>query len=146
MNREKFDFQIGTGITSIVMIFVVLWLTAFGVLSYSSAMADSNLNDKNMDNIRAYYSAEAKAQEIIAAIDTILYKYHEGEASLEEISNIKGVIFEGDKVSFSVDMEENRILSVVLQINEEADNRYTIVEYRTELEGGSSAAGEVLPQ
>ena len=71
---KKHEFKVSTGITSIMMIFVVLCLTAFGVLSYTSANADNKLTDKNSKHIQEYYSAEAQLYERLEKLDGILVK------------------------------------------------------------------------
>ena len=67
-------FQIGTGVTSILMIFVILCLTTFGILSYTSAKADLALTNKNADYISSFYDAYSEVNEKIAAIDEIMCK------------------------------------------------------------------------
>ena len=69
---KKYEFKVSTGITSIMMIFVVLCLTAFGVLSYTSANADIKLSMKNADSKLEYYQAECRLNEKICHIDGII--------------------------------------------------------------------------
>ena len=70
--KNQFGANPGTGISSILMIIVVLCLTTFGVLSFVSARADLKLTEVNVQTVETYYSAEEKAQRILAQLDTLL--------------------------------------------------------------------------
>lgn len=70
--KRNGGFQISTGVTSILMIFVILCLTTFGILSYTSAKADYSFAVKNADYISSYYDAYSRVNEKIAAIDEIV--------------------------------------------------------------------------
>lgn len=52
---------LSTGITSIVLIFVLLCLLTFAVLSVVSARADYKLSEKNTTRTTEYYEAENTA-------------------------------------------------------------------------------------
>ena len=82
--KEKKSFHIGTGITSLLMIFVVLCLTTFGILSYSSANAEYTLTKKNADYVTNYYSVYSMGAEALAKIDTILYQERSTEETISE--------------------------------------------------------------
>lgn len=68
--QEKTPF--GTGMSSLLMLFVILCLTVFGVLAYLTARADFRLTQRSADAAQAYYTADARAEELIAAADGIL--------------------------------------------------------------------------
>jgi hypothetical protein len=74
MNRkkEKNEFHLTVGTSSILMIFVVLCLTTFGVLSFVTANADYKLSNKNAEAVTAYYQADSKANELLKTIDSEL--------------------------------------------------------------------------
>jgi hypothetical protein len=72
--KSKFSANPGTGISSILMIFVVLCITTFGVLSFVSARADLKLTEANAQTVQTYYSAEEKAQRILAQLDALLQR------------------------------------------------------------------------
>ena len=56
---------LSTGTTSIVLIFVLLCLLTFSVLSVVSANADYRLSKKNADRTTEYYEAENRANDIL---------------------------------------------------------------------------------
>lgn len=67
-------FQIGTGVTSILMIFVVLCLTTFAILSYTSADADLKLSKNYKDYIESYYDTYSELNDELARMDAIVYQ------------------------------------------------------------------------
>lgn len=60
------------GASSILMIFVVLALTTFGMLSLLSSRADLRLTQKAAAHTTAYYKAEDTVEKTLAAIDNLL--------------------------------------------------------------------------
>lgn len=136
--RKMSEFKVSTGITSILMIFVVLCLTAFGVLSYSAANADLQLSEKNAQNIRNYYEAENRIMENVRYLDGVMYEagydglsgdaYYEavGAAADERLGDGSY-----DKASCSITIREKlntkQALCAVIRINDGmSDIRYTL--------------------
>lgn len=52
--------RINIGTSSLVLIFIVLCLATFGLLSLSNAKGDWNLANKNAEAVRNYYQADAE--------------------------------------------------------------------------------------
>ncbi len=69
---KKREFTMNIGLPSIMLIFVVLCLISFGVLSLVSANADRKLSQKVLDRSAAYYNACNLAEEKLCEIDNIL--------------------------------------------------------------------------
>ncbi len=53
---------------SLLMIFAVLCLTIFALLSLNTAAAGKRLSDRSAASVTAYYQAETRAHELLAAI------------------------------------------------------------------------------
>ncbi len=70
--KTKDKFGISAGVSSILMVFVVLCLTTFGVLSLVTARADETMTDRTGQTVTNYYEADSKAQQKIAEIDSVL--------------------------------------------------------------------------
>lgn len=151
----KGKFSIGTGIPSILMIFVVLCLTTFAVLSYSSARADKRLTEKNSDYIMKYYEADAKAQEMLARLDAVLYTAKEKASDNFSYQNevASAVANLDEEISIEMDTESGIVLKYSAEINAsqqlevrlrtaayEEDKRYVVESYRvTAPEQGTEA-------
>ncbi len=69
-SKNRIPFSVGG--SSVLMIFVVLCLTTFGILSYVTANADCRISTKNADTVKNYYEAGAEVQARLEQIDSAL--------------------------------------------------------------------------
>ena len=98
---------------SLLVVFAVLCLTVFALLSLSTVQADVRLADASVRAVSDYYAADREAQEILARLRA-------GEF-LEDVS------IEGDVYSYSCPISENRELKVEVRIQGPA---YTVLCWR----------------
>ena len=56
------------GASSLLVIFAVLCLTVFAMLSLSTVQADKRLSDASADSVLAFYQADTEAEEIFARL------------------------------------------------------------------------------
>ena len=161
--KEKKSFHIGTGITSLFMIFVVLCLTTFGILSYSAANAEYALTKKNSDYVTSYYKAYSKGAETLARIDSIICNERKVEnIETEEYFNAiedKLMKMELDESHFDIIKEEGAMyvtyfkniskdqdFKLEIMINKETDTqRYKVISCYVNSELGDASYGEELP-
>jgi hypothetical protein len=59
---------VNAGGAIIIIIFVVLCLTIFGLLSFTTSFADKKLADKNLRSVEQYYKADSEAEQKLAMI------------------------------------------------------------------------------
>lgn len=76
MKRNN-DFTLNIGLPTILLIFVVLCLISFGILSLVSANADWKLSQKLILRSTSYYQACNDAEDFLAELDTTLYHIFE---------------------------------------------------------------------
>ena len=84
MSNKSHHVNLNLGTSSLLLIFVVLSLVSFAVLSLSSALSDKKLTDKTIDKNVSYYNACNLAQEELAELDnklTDIYSSSSDEAS-----------------------------------------------------------------
>ncbi|MCI8400561.1 MAG: hypothetical protein HFI38_00415 [Lachnospiraceae bacterium] len=83
MKKQKFSFfNIGT--SSLVLIFLVLCLVTFSVLSLVTARADYSMSSRTADRLKQYYQTSSRAEQILAVIDdslAALYDRSSGESA-----------------------------------------------------------------
>jgi hypothetical protein len=90
--ETKKEFSMNIGLPSIMLIFVVLCLVSFGVLSLVSANADKRLSEKVLTRQAQYYEACNEAQEMLSVVDAQLHTaYAEAADRTEYISLIEGI-------------------------------------------------------
>lgn len=143
MKQKKLPFFSGAGLTSLFMVFVILCLTAFAILSFSAVKSDWNLTNKHIQSIQSYYSADAKVQYILSEIDSkILLLRKENPSITEEelakklngsvIDDITLAIAEGTADSyftFSVPVGSIQEIQVTL-LPTKGEKRYEIIKYK----------------
>ncbi len=64
------------GVSSIITIFLALFLITFAALSMLTANSDYQLSKKCAENTTSYYAADAQAKKSAAAIEEILYQLY----------------------------------------------------------------------
>lgn len=112
---------VNAGGAIIIIIFVILCLTIFGLLSFATAFADKKLADKTLANASQYYGADLAAEEKLAAIyDAVYSKLASGISLNESVRAAAGTVPFDIGGAGSADAEEAYII------------------YRTEIETGSN--------
>ncbi len=66
--KEKRGLSIGLGIPTILLVFVSLGLCILSLMTYLEAKQNSQSVQKEIEYVRAYYQADAKAQNLIEEI------------------------------------------------------------------------------
>ena len=87
MSAKTNHVNLNLGTSSLLLIFVVLSLVSFAVLSLSSALSDKKLTDKTVDKNVSYYSACNEAYEKLADLDKKLIDIY--KASSDEAAYLK---------------------------------------------------------
>lgn len=107
-------FGIGSGTVSLVVIFSVLCLVIFSLLTLVTARADMNLSNKNAESTRNYYAADTKATVILGEIlDSLIIP--------DEIDGV-AIHQSGSVVSYSVEIDNAMSLYVEYSM---VDNKIT---------------------
>lgn len=70
-NKQQSTF-INIGSSSLLMVFLVLCLTTFAILSLSSAQSDYSFSKKFAEHKTEYYEASSRAEMILGEIDQLL--------------------------------------------------------------------------
>ena len=101
------------GISSLLVMFAVLCLTVFALLSVSTVQAQLRLADSSRAAITGYYQADCEAEEILARLRM-------GECP-------EGVEQSGDLYSYTCRISETQTLAVCVQVDETG---YTILRWQ----------------
>ncbi len=70
--KTGFDYRIGPGMSSLMMIFVVLCMAVLAVLTLAVVQVDSVLNEKSAAATLSYYQAAVQVQRDLKALDAEL--------------------------------------------------------------------------
>ncbi|MDO4530819.1 MAG: hypothetical protein Q4C06_02460 [Bacillota bacterium] len=98
--KQSFTVPVVGG-SSLLVIFAVLCMTVFALLSLSTVLANGRLNQASVDAVSEYYAADAAAEEIFARL-------RQGEMP-------EGVTEENGIYEYRCDISENQTLQVKLQ-------------------------------
>ena len=119
---------LGVGTSSILLIFVLLCMITFAVLSLVSARSDYRLSQKNAEHTKDYYEAESRANEILMTIDKCL------EEQYTLYGNTEGIVFSSQReIEYHVPAGTKQELSVALLLPEdlkEGDSYYQIKRWK----------------
>lgn len=142
---KKRGTGINVGSISILVIFVLLCLTTFATLSLVSANADKKLTDTAAKSLLNFYSADSKAEEILANIDGGLKKADIGTSKQDYFNNCINSLSNFDAISTTL-VEEKLTLSYIASIDDKkqlqvsldilyptknSKERYKIVKWQT---------------
>lgn len=141
-SRKKQSSFSSIGITSLVLIFVMLCLLTFSVLSLVTARADLRLSQKNAERTSAYYDAENRANDVLLSVISCIEEYKDSpDASVfyqklrERLDGRNGILFTGaDSLEYEVLLDKEQLLSVSLEISYETyddGSHYRILAWNT---------------
>ena len=108
-----------SGAVSLVMIFCVLCLVIFSVLTLATADRESRLSEMTARNAAEYYQADYNATVIAAALGS--------GSSLPAGIDVE-VTWEGDRASFNLPVGDTQRLDVELSVN---GGTYEILRWQT---------------
>lgn len=112
MNKKK-GF-LGAGLSTVLLVFVMLCLIVFAVLSLTTARADQQMSQKLAERTTAYYAAQSQAYEKVKKIDDILVKqYNEGKEQFAE--NVWTVLQEVSDLTVSQEDDGQSVVCSFLQ-------------------------------
>lgn len=150
MNETKqnktWDLKLHNGLSSILLILVILSLISFACLSMVSATADQKLTAKLCDRTTNYYAADSLAKEKLLTINETLAKCYADAASEEEYFDTVGT---GSK--FYIPVSETQKLMIGLTYlypdsdkDSVSDLFYEISEWRIETDTSTLEYDESL--
>ena len=117
--RKKESFSPpALGGSSLLVVFAVLALTVFALLSLSTVRADVRLGDAAADSVCGYYRADGKAQEILARLRS-------GECPAEAELHPEDAWTLMDRYTYTVPISDTQELQVEVLVNP-ADGSYSI--------------------
>lgn len=130
MSRKVGATGLPIGGPTLLMIFVILCINIFAVISYMSALRDYNLSEKSAEMITHYYEADAKATKLLAEISSAMPLDKEEINKFKDIDDFS-ISNEGEAIlaKYSVPIKKDIVLSAVVEFNK-GSNQYRILEWK----------------
>ena len=110
-SKKKQYFGMNIGSASILLIFIILCLVSFAVLSIVSTNADSKLTQRVLNRTTAYYEACNSAETALAAVDSTLRSIY--DTSDDADSYFQTV---GHSKSYAIPVTDLQTLQVTIEI------------------------------
>ena len=135
MKKQDSQQRVGVGVSSVLMILVVLAMTALSLLAFGSARSNESMTQRNASIATSYYTAAAQVQQKLAEIDAVLLK---GQAEAADIlwyeeNSPEDVTWEesmeGITFSFSVETDYQQAVTLQGLVTEGAE-RYRIIAHQ----------------
>lgn len=140
MNKNKHTKKIGVGVgyVSVMLIFAVICLTIFAVLSLKAAISDNSFNERSGEFLKQYYAADTAAKETLSKLHDCAFEAKSSELfeeTFEEIAQgIEGVSLKqtpvGFSASYSAAINERQILAVTVLFDN--NGNYTIEQWQSQ--------------
>lgn len=135
MNEKQSGGRANIGTSSLILIFIILCLTIFGLLSLSSAGSDWRLAQKNAESIKGYYEADSKGVEFVAMVEETLARCGETAADDEEYQSLVkeelGSFYQEETniAQTEIEMPYGQMLHIELEISREEEAGYRILNW-----------------
>ncbi|MCI5579095.1 MAG: hypothetical protein MR364_06280 [Oscillospiraceae bacterium] len=139
MRREDKSPKIGLGVgyVSIMLIFAVVCLTIFAVLSLKAALSDESFNERSSEFLTQYYNADTAAKETLSKLDSLAYEARKSdffedafENNVKRINDVSVARVQGGiAASYSVPINEHQKLVVEIVFDENGE--YKIEQWQS---------------
>ncbi len=136
--KKKNQSFVQAGLPSLLVIFIVLSLVTFAVLSYVSARRDYSLSDKTANRTQQYYEADLNARKELSSIDTQLIDIYRQLSEKEETLFLEECRrtfpdMSGNLLAFQLPYGDSQALLVELEVQlpqSEEDVPYQITKWQ----------------
>ena len=138
MRKDQSSQKIGMGVgyVSVMLVFAVICLTIFAVLSFRAAMSTDSFNERSGDFMKQYYAADTDAKKMLSQLnDCALNAKNSGffeDVFTESAQDIEGVSVKssprGVSASYTVAINERQELTVSVVFD--SSGEYTIEQWR----------------
>ena len=120
MDGKSSRNKVSIGASSLILIFIVLCMATFGLLSLSSAQGDLKLARRNADAVKGYYEADNKGQQWLKGVDEVLMEeMGKGQDSTQCSLDIKdrlGELYDRETGLISTDIPMDRGQSLRIEL------------------------------
>jgi hypothetical protein len=126
--------KLNIGMSSIVVIFIILCMTSFSTLSYVTAHNDYKLTQISVQHTTAYQTACNLAEEQLALLDDITTTAEQSQNFYKETARLcketANISVKNKTFSYEIDMNDTQKLSIsgILTANKNNDNTHFTVK------------------
>ncbi len=137
------NFKLHNGLSSVLLVLIIMALISFATLSIASANADLKLTRKMMERTDGYYAATKAAENKLAAIDETLQSLYESAEDAEAYFASAG---KGSTFTQHISETQNLVITITyLYPEKEGDTFYRIDQWTVETDTDKLDYNEDLP-
>ncbi len=136
--NKRHGAGLGIGYVSIMIIFAVICLTIFAVLSFQSAYSNSALSEKSAKYLAEYYGADEASQKILAELDGIALDAGDEidfkGAFMDSAKNIAGVKLTDAPygiradITAAINKQQDLVITAVFYSSPKGEKRFEITK------------------
>lgn len=145
-NEEKTrKIAMGVGYVSVMLIFAVICLTIFAVMSFKAAMSTDTFNDRSGEFLQRYYAADSKAKETLSKLNDSMQtargsmffeeEFEEAAKQLDGVSVKQSS--DGIHASYDVPINDRQVLAVDIRFDN--DGKFTIEQWQSRVVLGETS-------
>ncbi len=134
-NKSLKIANLGVGYTSIMIIFALVCLVIFAVLSLKAAASDESLNKRSGEYLKEYYAADNSAKQKLCELDELAFRARSSEFfedTFRELAENNDyttrIVRDGCAVDYSVPINERQELMVSVIF--ETTGEYKIIRWQ----------------
>lgn len=139
MDKKNKLHGMGVGYVSVMLIFAVICLTLFAVMSFRAASANDGFNVRSGDYLKEYYAADSAAKSRLAELDGIAksaaesgFFEEEFEAAAETIEGVTLTrIANGYSANWAVKINDRQELAISVEFTSDGGCEITRWQSRT---------------
>ena len=123
--------KVNIGSSSLILIFIILCLSVFGLLSLTSARSDLALAQKNAQAVQGYYEADTMGEQFVQMVDQALQVSENAEQLKAALGSYyqKNTETGADLAVTDITMERGQILHIELALEPE-EKRYEVLTWK----------------
>lgn len=139
MNNKESSRKVGMGVgyVSVMLIFAIICLTIFAVLSFKAAISTDSFNDRSGEFMRQYYAADTSAKRTLSELNDCAFNAKTSgffeDSFTDSAQSIEGVTVrptsKGLLVSYTVSINERQELVVNIVFNDSGE--YSIEQWKS---------------
>jgi hypothetical protein len=136
MAKQEIGYRANMGTPTLILIFMILCLVTFGMLSLSTAKSEWNLAQRNADSVTEYYRAdkegEAFYQKVLQAMNQTRKEEGDLPAFQSSLSRKLGDYYDLQTgiVSAQIPMKRSQSLSIKLHVSPDQSGKIGISQWK----------------
>lgn len=120
MAKQEIGYRANMGTPTLILIFMILCLVTFGMLSLSTAKSEWNLAQRNADSVTEYYRADKEGE---AFYQMVLQSSLSGKPG-DNYDSQTGII------STQIPMKRSQSLSIELHVSPEQSGKIEVAQWK----------------